>query len=105
MKCSSMAITFMAGRIVVMAGRPSCVTRPATGKLSGIIAGIEPAGRPGGTEMKVKSTLKVINQKNYKGRRGVTDGQTYQRLVGWPEVFATDRVRLGRATYKPGTYE
>ena len=55
--------------------------------------------------MKVKSTLKVINQKNYKGRRGVTDGQTYQRLVGWPEVFMTDRVRLGRATYKPGTYE
>ena len=55
--------------------------------------------------MKVKSTLKVINQKDYKGRRGVTDGQTYQRLVGWPEVFMTDRVRLGRATYKPGTYE
>jgi len=55
--------------------------------------------------MKVKATLKVINQKNYKGRRGVTDGQTYQRLVGWPEVFMTDRVRLGRATYKPGTYE
>ena len=50
--------------------------------------------------MKVKSTLKVINQKRYKGRRGVTDGQTYQRLVGWPEVFTTDRVRLGRATYK-----
>jgi mannose-6-phosphate isomerase-like protein (cupin superfamily) len=25
--------------------------------------------------------------------------------VGWPEVFMTDRVRLGRATYKPGTYE
>jgi mannose-6-phosphate isomerase-like protein (cupin superfamily) len=60
---------------------------------------------PGGAQMKVKSTLKVINQKNYKGRRGVTDGQTYQRLVGWPEVFMTDRVRLGRATYKPGTYE
>jgi quercetin dioxygenase-like cupin family protein len=55
--------------------------------------------------MKVKATLKVINQKSYKGRRGVTDGQTYQRLVGWPEVFMTDRVRLGRATYKPGTYE
>jgi mannose-6-phosphate isomerase-like protein (cupin superfamily) len=55
--------------------------------------------------MKVKSTLKVIHQKNHKGRRGVTDGQTYQRLVGWPEVFMTDRVRLGRATYKPGTYE
>ena len=55
--------------------------------------------------MKVKSTLKVINQKSCKGRRGVTDGQTYQRLVGWPEVLTTDRVRLGRATYKPGTYE
>ncbi|HUF82565.1 MAG TPA: cupin domain-containing protein [Burkholderiales bacterium] len=55
--------------------------------------------------MKVKSTLKVIHQKKYKGRRGVTAGQSYQRLVGWPEVFMTDRVRLGRATYKPGTYE
>jgi len=55
--------------------------------------------------MKVKSTLRVINQKNYKGRRGVTDGQTYQRLAGWPECFMTDRVRIGRATYKPGTYE
>ena len=55
--------------------------------------------------MKVKSTLKVINQKSYKGRRGVTDGQTYQRLIGWPEVQDTDRVRVGRATYKPGTYE
>ena len=55
--------------------------------------------------MKVKSTLRVINQKRYKGRRGVTDGQTYQRLAGWPECFTTDRVRIGRATYKPGTYE
>ena len=55
--------------------------------------------------MKVKSTLRVINQKSYKGRRGVTDGQTYQRLAGWPECFMTDRVRIGRATYKPGTYE
>ena len=55
--------------------------------------------------MKVKSTLRVINQKSYKGRRGVTDGQTYQRLVGWPECLTTDRVRIGRATYKPGTYE
>ena len=55
--------------------------------------------------MKVKSTLKVINVADCKGRRGVTDGQTYQRLVGWPEVQGTDRVRLGRATYKPGSYE
>ncbi len=55
--------------------------------------------------MEVKSTLKVISEKDHPGRRGVTDGQTYQRLVGWPEVQETDRVRLGRATYKPGTYE
>ena len=55
--------------------------------------------------MKVKSTLRVINEARCKGRRGVTDGQTYQRMVGWPEIIETDRVRLGRATYKPGTYE
>jgi len=55
--------------------------------------------------MKVKSTLRVINEADCKGRRGVTDGQTYQRLIGWPEVLETDRVRLGRATYKHGSYE
>ena len=55
--------------------------------------------------MEVKSTLKVINQADFPGQRGVTDGQTYQRLVGWPEVQETDRVRLGRAKYQPGTYE
>lgn len=55
--------------------------------------------------VEVKSTLRVISEKDYPGRRGVTDGQTYQRLVGWPEVQQTDRVRLGRATYQPGTYE
>ncbi len=55
--------------------------------------------------MDVESTLRVINEKDYKGSRGVTDGQTYTRLIGWPEVFMTDRVRLGRASYKPGTYE
>jgi len=55
--------------------------------------------------MEVKSTLTVINQADLPGRRGVTDGQSYQRLIGWPEVLETDRVRLGRATYKPGTYE
>jgi quercetin dioxygenase-like cupin family protein len=55
--------------------------------------------------VKVKPTLKVFNQANHPGRRGATDGQTYQRLVGWPEVQLTDRVRIGRATYKPGTKE
>ena len=55
--------------------------------------------------MEVESTLRVINEKDYKGSRGVTDGQTYTRLIGWPEVVMTDRMRLGRASYKPGTYE
>ena len=55
--------------------------------------------------MEVKSTLRVISEKDCPGRRGVTDGQTYQRLIGWPEIQQTDRVRIGRATYKPGTYE
>jgi quercetin dioxygenase-like cupin family protein len=55
--------------------------------------------------MSIKSTLLVIKESSYPGRRGVTDGQTYQRLIGWPEVNETDRIRLGRATYAPGTYE
>jgi len=59
----------------------------------------------GGRHMEVKSTLTVINQADCPGRRGVTDGQTYQRMIGCPEIVETDRVRLGRATYKPGTYE
>jgi len=55
--------------------------------------------------MEVKSTVKVINEADFQGQRGVTEGQTYKRLIGWPEVHATDRVRLGRASYLPGTYE
>ncbi|HEX6004867.1 MAG TPA: cupin domain-containing protein [Burkholderiales bacterium] len=55
--------------------------------------------------MQLKSTLRVINEADYKGQRGVTEGQTYKRLIGWPEVQATDRVRIGRASYLPGTYE
>lgn len=55
--------------------------------------------------MDVKSTLKIFNQADHPGRRGVIDGQSYQRLVGWPEVQETDRVRIGRATYKPGSHE
>ncbi|HYH42604.1 MAG TPA: cupin domain-containing protein [Burkholderiales bacterium] len=55
--------------------------------------------------MEIKATLRVISEKDHPGSRGVTDGQTYQRLIGWPGVVDTDRVRIGRATYKPGTYE
>jgi len=55
--------------------------------------------------MDVKPTLRVLSEADCPGRRGVVDGQTYQRLVGWPEIQSTDRVRIGRATYKPGTVE
>ncbi len=55
--------------------------------------------------MEIKSTLKIINENDIKGQQGVTKGQTYKRLIGCPEVAETDRVRLGRASYEPGTYE
>ena len=55
--------------------------------------------------MEVTSTLRVIDEADYAGAPGVTKGQTYKRLVGSPEVVQTDRVRLGRASYVPGTYE
>ncbi len=55
--------------------------------------------------MEVESTLRVINEADCQGQRGVTEGQTYKRLVGCPEVQATDRIRLGRASYVPGTVE
>lgn len=48
--------------------------------------------------MEVKSTLTVINQTDCPGRRGVTGGQTCQRMKGWPGIRETERVRLGRAT-------
>jgi quercetin dioxygenase-like cupin family protein len=53
----------------------------------------------------VKSTLRIVNQADVPGRRAVTDGQLYQRLVGWPGSVDTDRVLVGRATFQPGTYE
>lgn len=55
--------------------------------------------------MDVKSTLHVIHQDDVPGRRGVVDGQQYQRILGAPESVATERIAVGRAVYKPGTYE
>jgi quercetin dioxygenase-like cupin family protein len=54
--------------------------------------------------MEVKSTLRVINQADIKGHVGVIPGQSMKRLVGCPEV-PTDRVRVGLATYAPGSIE
>jgi mannose-6-phosphate isomerase-like protein (cupin superfamily) len=53
----------------------------------------------------VEPNLKVLHEADFPGGRGVTDGQTYQRLIGWPGCQATDRVRIGRATYEAGTVE
>ena len=54
--------------------------------------------------MEVKSTLRVINQANIEGHVGVIPGQSMKRLVGCAEV-PTDRVRVGLATYAPGSIE
>jgi mannose-6-phosphate isomerase-like protein (cupin superfamily) len=54
--------------------------------------------------MDIRSTLRVYDQATVPGAPGVTDGQTYQKLIGVDDR-STDRVRLGRATYVPGTLE
>jgi mannose-6-phosphate isomerase-like protein (cupin superfamily) len=55
--------------------------------------------------MEIKSTITVINEANYTAQPGVTKGQTLTRLIGWPGVNTTDRVRIARASYEPGSYE
>lgn len=52
----------------------------------------------------VRSTLRVLHQADVPGGRGPAEGQTYQRLIG-ADHQPTDRVRLGRSTYRPGTIE
>jgi mannose-6-phosphate isomerase-like protein (cupin superfamily) len=54
--------------------------------------------------MEVKSTLKVIAEADLEFGPGVTQGQTFKRIVGCPEV-PTDRIRVGFASYEPGTIE
>jgi quercetin dioxygenase-like cupin family protein len=52
----------------------------------------------------VRSALRVLNQADVEGGPGPAKGQTYQKLMGVAER-PTDRVRLGRATYLPGSIE
>jgi mannose-6-phosphate isomerase-like protein (cupin superfamily) len=54
--------------------------------------------------MEVRSALRVLNQADFEGAPGPASGQTYQKLIGVDER-PTDRVRLGRATYMPGSLE
>lgn len=54
--------------------------------------------------MEIASLLQVRHQTDVPGRVGVVPGQTYQPLIGVPDRM-TERVRLGRATYAPGTLE
>lgn len=54
--------------------------------------------------MEVKATLRVIKEAELKGHTGVIEGQMMKRLVGCPEV-PTDRIRVGLATYAPGSIE
>ena len=52
----------------------------------------------------VRATLRVLHQADVPGGPGPAEGQTYQRLVGADDQ-PTDRVRLGRSTYRPGSLE
>jgi quercetin dioxygenase-like cupin family protein len=54
--------------------------------------------------MEVKSTLKVVNISKIKGAEGVIPEQSMRRLIGCPEI-PTDRLRVGHATYTPGSIE
>jgi mannose-6-phosphate isomerase-like protein (cupin superfamily) len=54
--------------------------------------------------MEIESTLRVIKEADIKGGIGVVAGQSMKRLVGCPEC-ETDRIRVGLATYAPGTIE
>ena len=54
--------------------------------------------------MEIQSTLRVIKEADIKGGVGVVSGQSMKRLVGCPEC-ETDRIRVGLATYAPGTIE
>jgi len=54
--------------------------------------------------MEIQSTLRVIKEADLKGGVGVVSGQSMKRLVGCPEC-ETDRIRVGLATYAPGTIE
>ncbi len=54
--------------------------------------------------MEVKSTLKVVNVAQLKGAEDVIPEQSMRRLIGCPEI-PTDRLRVGHATYTPGSKE
>ena len=54
--------------------------------------------------MEIESTLRVIKEADIKGGIGVVAGQSMKRLVGCPGC-ETDRIRVGLATYAPGTIE
>ena len=54
--------------------------------------------------MEVKSTLKVVNISKINGAEGVIPEQSMRRLIGCPEI-PTDRLRVGHATYTPGSKE
>ena len=52
----------------------------------------------------LRSALSVRHEADVPGATGVVPGQFYKSLVGVPER-PTDRVRLGRASYRPDTLE
>ncbi len=54
--------------------------------------------------VEVHATLQIHHEGDVEGGPGPAEGQTYQRLIGTDDR-PTDRVRLGRSTYRAGTVE
>jgi uncharacterized cupin superfamily protein len=54
--------------------------------------------------MKMKSTLRIVNQAKVKKLPGIVKGQVLQPLVGVP-VFPSEKIRAAIATFKPGVHE
>ena len=53
---------------------------------------------------KLKSTLKVFNEKELKSGPGIVPGQTVKSLVG-SDLHPTERMRSGLASFEAGTLE
>jgi mannose-6-phosphate isomerase-like protein (cupin superfamily) len=57
-----------------------------------------------GEAMKMKSTLRVVDQARVQKLPGVVKGQTLRPIVGVPD-FPSERIRAAVAMFKAGTHE
>lgn len=54
--------------------------------------------------MKIKPTLRIVDQSNVEKLPGIVGGQVLQPLVGVPD-FPSEKVRAAIATFEPGVHE